>query len=136
MDGFIVHGGIGMARGSLARIEDGRGILIYVWDGELHITQQGDRRDYVVKPGGWFIVGSRGLTVAHALQRTSLTLTAPVPSHYARRIVITVPGTAEPRVLYDRSREQGGWLAGLRHRAARLWTLSHYRFSNPTSAAL
>ena len=49
MDGYVVHGGMGMARGSYARIEDGRGILVYVWDGELWITQEGDPRDHFVR---------------------------------------------------------------------------------------
>lgn len=134
MDGYIVHGGIGMARGSLARIEDGRGLVLYVWDGELHITQEGDRRDYVIRPGEWFFVEREGRTVAHALKRSTLTITAPVASHYARRIAVSPPGTSAPRIVYDRSREPGGWLGGALARAERLWVLMHARLANPSTA--
>ena len=34
----VVHSGIDMTRGSLARIEDAKGLRIEVWDGELWIT--------------------------------------------------------------------------------------------------
>ena len=67
MDGYVVHGGMGMARGSYARIEDGRGILVYVWEGELWITQEGDSRDRYVGRGGWFRIESDGLTLVSAL---------------------------------------------------------------------
>jgi len=56
MDGYVVHGGMGMARGSSVRIEDGAGILVYVREGELWITQQGDQRDHFVTAGRSFRV--------------------------------------------------------------------------------
>jgi len=136
MEGYVVHGGMGMARGSLARIEDGRGLLVYLWDGELHITQEHDRRDYFVRAGGWFELDREGLALVYAVRRSALTLSAPVPSHYARRITLSAPGTRRPRVIYDRAQEDGGWLESLRHRLVRRWTNSYYRYSNPTTAAL
>lgn len=143
MDGYIVHGdsgmplsGMGMSRGSIARIEDGKGILLYVWDGELWITQEGDRRDYLVRRGQWFQLERDGTVVAHAIRRSSIAMTAPVPAYYARRISVVLPGTGLPRVIYDRAHERGGWLAAARHRASRLWASSYVRFSNPTTASL
>ena len=79
MDGYVVHGGMGMARGSFTRIQDGRGILVYVWEGELWITQEGDRRDYLVRGGEWFRVDRNGSALLHATRRTHATLTAPTP---------------------------------------------------------
>jgi hypothetical protein len=136
MDGYIVHGGLNMARGSFARIVDGKGILLYVWDGELWITQESDRRDYFIQRGEWFQVERGGVALAYARRRASISLTAPVPAHYARRITLTLPGTSAPRVIYDRAQEPGGWLDGARHRLARFWSDSYAPFSRPTTAAL
>ena len=137
MDGYVaVKGGIGMARGSLARIEDGKGLLVHLWDGELHITQEHDHRDYFVTAGGWLELDREGLALIYAVRRSALALSAPVPSHYARRITLCMPGTREPRVLYDRAREAGGWLEGLRHRLVRRWSNAYQRYPNPTTAAL
>jgi hypothetical protein len=107
MDGYVVHGGMGMARGSYARIEDGRGILVYVWEGELWITQEGDLRDYIVRGGEWFRIEREGASLLHATRRTHATLTAPTPVDYASSITMTPAGTTEARVLYQRSSTRG-----------------------------
>ena len=122
MDGYVVHGSLGMARGSHTRIEDGRGILVYVWDGELWITQANDRRDYFVKRGEWFQVERDGTTLLHALERTQATLTAPTPTDYAKLISMTPAGSEMPRVLYQRS--QQGWFGGLKERIRPLFQYS------------
>jgi hypothetical protein len=75
MDGYLVHGGMDMARGSTVRIEDGAGTLVYVWEGELWITQEGDPRDYFVSPGRWFRLERNGLSLLYATRRTHATLT-------------------------------------------------------------
>jgi hypothetical protein len=130
MDGYVVHGGMALRRGEFVRIEDGRGMLFYVWEGELWITQERDRGDYYVKAGDWFQLDREGVALACALRATSVTLTAPVPAYYARRI------THGPRVIYERAREPGGWLEGARQRLARLWANSYAPLSRPTTAAL
>jgi hypothetical protein len=53
--------------GAVLRIEDGRGVLVYVWSGRLWITQEGDSRDRYVGRGGWFRIESDGLTLVSAL---------------------------------------------------------------------
>jgi hypothetical protein len=108
---------------------------IELWDGELWITQEGDTRDYVIGPGSSFRLGHEGIVLANVFKPGRVTLTAPVPAHYAERVVLTVAGSA-PRVLYERSRERGGWLAGLGHRIARSWTNLNARQSQSTTAAL
>ena len=115
MDGYVVHGGMAMARGGFVRIEEGRGMLLYVWEGELWITQEGDPADHLVGPGQWFRLDRAGAALACATRDAHVTLTAPVPSHYARRIMIGL------RVVYERSREPGGRLRALRMRLARRW---------------
>ena len=71
-----------MTRGSTVRIEDGAGIMVYVWEGELWITQEGDARDHFVTPGRWFRLERNGTSLLHATRRTQATLTAPTADNY------------------------------------------------------
>lgn len=135
MDGYVVHGAINMPRGSFALIEDGRGMALEVWDGLVWVTQERDARDHIVRPGESFRLERDGVVIFHALRPSQLTLTAPVPAQYARRIVLSLAGGA-PRPIYERSREPGGWLAALGHRLARLWLHWYATQSRPTTAGL
>jgi hypothetical protein len=108
---------------------------IELWDGELWITQERDSRDYLIGPGTAFRLEREGIVLAHALRGARVTLTAPVPAHYADRIVLTLAGSA-PRVIYERARERGGRLAGIGHRIARYWTNRYTPYSQPTTATL
>jgi len=121
MDGYIVHGSVGMTRGSVVRIEDGKGMLVYVWDGGIWLTQEGDGRDRYFAPGQWFMLDRNGVTVIHSLRRSVLTLTAPEPVLYAKRVTLSLAGRATARVLYDASREKVGIVQRLRIAAARFW---------------
>jgi Protein of unknown function (DUF2917) len=135
MDGYIVQGAMGLAHGGLVLIENGKGMLIEAWDGALWVTQGKDTRDYFVGPRGSFRLEHEGLVLVSALQPSRITLTAPVPAYYAKRIVL-IQSDAAPRALYERSRERGGWLSGLGYRLARSWTNAYAPYSNPTAAAL
>ena len=132
---YMVRSATALPRGSLLLIEHGRGVQIELWDGELWITQEHDSRDHVVGPGAKFRLEREGIVLAHALRGARVTLTAPVPAHYADRIELTVAGSA-PRVIYERTRERGGRLAGIGHRVARYWTNLHTPDSQPTTATL
>lgn len=136
MEGYIVHGGIALARGSAARLEDARGLAIEVWDGELWITQEGDRHDYFVRPGQRFLVEHDGVALAQALRPSHATLTAAVPAYYARRITVMAADGSAARVIYDRARETVGWLAGIGCRLTRAWINAYAARSYPSSAAL
>lgn len=116
MDGYLVHGGMDLARGSSVRIEDGAGILVYVWEGELWVTQEGDQRDHFVTPGRWFRLQRDGASLLHATQRSHVTLTAPTPANYARLIAMRPAGTGTPQMIYEASREPRSWLDRLRYR--------------------
>src|SRR5687767_5238943 len=94
IDGYVVHAGMGMARGSSVRIEDGVGILVCVLEGELWVTQPGDSRDHFVHPGRCFRLECDGASLLYAMRRTHATLTAPTPANYARLITMTAAGTA------------------------------------------
>ena len=136
MDGYIVHGSIGMTRGSVLRIEDGRGMLVYVWDGGLWLTQEGDGRDRYLAPGQWFLLDRDGVTVIHSLARSVVTLTAPQPVLYARRVTLSLAGGPVTRVLYDASHESVGIGERLRIALARSWASAFIPHARATSASL
>jgi hypothetical protein len=85
---YVVHGSLAMGRGSVLRVEDGAGVLIYVWEGALWLTQEGDARDRHLGAGSWFRLDRDGVTLAQATSRSTVTLTAPAPERYARRIAL------------------------------------------------
>jgi len=74
MDGDLANG-IDLARGSSLRIDDAAGTLVYVWEGELWITQEGDTRDHFVSPGRWFRIERDGASLLYATRSTRATLT-------------------------------------------------------------
>jgi hypothetical protein len=74
MDGDLANG-IDLARGSSLRIDDAAGTLVYVWEGELWITQEGDTRDHFVSPGRWFRIERDGTSLLYATRSTRVTLT-------------------------------------------------------------
>jgi hypothetical protein len=114
VDGYVVHGGLGMARGASLRVDDGAGIQVYVWEGELWATQEGDARDYFVSPGQWFRLERDGTALLYATRRTHVSLTSSKAQDHARRITLTPAGTTAQRVLYERAPRRRGWLAFLK----------------------
>jgi hypothetical protein len=108
MDGYLVHGGLGMGRGASVRIEDGAGINVYIWEGEVWLTQEGDPRDYFVTPGQWFRIKRDGTALLYATRRTHATLTSAKSEDYARLITVTPAGTSIPRPIY-RAPRRAGW---------------------------
>jgi len=132
MQEYIVQGSLGLTRGSLLRIEDGQHILVYVWEGEVWLTEEGERVDRIVGPGEWYRLERNGATVAYALERSTVTLTAPGPQYFARRIVLARAGSAAPVELYNAARERG-WRTGAR--LQRLWSVLFAPHAWPTAAA-
>lgn len=100
MDGYLVNGSIGMPRGSLLRIDDGAGALVYVWEGELYLTQEGSRQDHLLRARQWFRVDRGGAAIAQAFRRSVVSLSSPTPEVRARQIVLKRSGAAAPVVLH------------------------------------
>jgi hypothetical protein len=114
----LVQGSIAMTRGSILRVEDGRDLTLYVWEGAVWLTQEGDERDRWVGAGEWFRLDRQGAAIAHATQRTVMTIAAPGPELYARRIVLAKAGSALPVELYSAAAAQPSLGALLR----RFWS--------------
>jgi hypothetical protein len=98
---YLVKGSLAMTRGSFLRIEDGAGLLVYVWEGRLWLTQERELRDRWLKPGDWFRLDRDGATVVQALERAVVTITAPAPERYAKRIALARAGTELPVEIYS-----------------------------------
>jgi len=133
MEEFIVQGSLSLTRGSTLRIEDGRNMLVYVWEGEIWLTEHGERRDHLLRAGDWHRLERQGAAIGYALERSVVTLTAPEPEQFARRIVLVKAGSAAPVVLYSAARDFRGSLVA---RLRRLWIGLFTPQARPTSAAL
>ncbi len=132
---YLVQGNLPLVRGSLVRIEDGRDMLVYVWNGSVWITQEGDRRDRYVAAGGWFRITRAGLTLVSALDRSAISLTSPHEQGFAERIDLVRAGTGnvDDAVCRTGQAERAGLRAGRRQH------LERDRFApqaRPTTAAL
>jgi hypothetical protein len=130
MHEFVVQGSLGLTRSDLLRIEDGAGILVYVWEGELWLTEEGELDDRVLRTGQWHRIARDGAAIAYALKRSAVTLTAPEPKYYARRIALTRAGSAAPVELYSATRERGRHLGA---RLRRLWAGWFAPHARPTT---
>lgn len=133
MEEYIVQGSLNLARGSLLRVEDGRDILIYVWEGEIWLTEEREREDRILRAGQWHRLQRQGAAIGYALERSVVTLTAPEPVRYARRIALVRAGDARPVELYSAARERA---FGLAARLRRLWLGLFAPQARPTSASL
>ena len=123
---YVVRGSLAMQQGSVLRIEDGCDLVVYVWEGALWLTQEGDPRDRYLRAGSWFRLDRDGVAVAHATERSTVTLTAAQPQLYAARIALG------PVELYSAAREKAPLAARLR----RFWTGLFAPHARPTTAAL
>jgi hypothetical protein len=66
---------INLGRGALLRIRGGKGTLVYVWEGQVWLTEDGSPSDHVIGPGQWFRLGKDGTAYAQAFQPSVLSLT-------------------------------------------------------------
>ena len=133
---YVVEGLLPLTAGSLLRIDGGRDLVVYVWEGDAWITQDGDAEDHMLGAGDWFRVDSTGTVIVSALARTAVSITGPEPAFYASRIQHYRAGSSEPRTLYDArragiggSREFGAWLR-------RRWAGLFADHATPTTASL
>jgi len=130
---YLVQGSINLERGALLRIEDGQHILLYVWEGELWLTEDGEREDRFLRAGEWRRLARAGTAVGTALERSVVTLTAPEPVNFARRIVLQKAGDRSRVELYSAARERA---LDIRIRLRRAWAALFAPRARPTAAAL
>lgn len=100
MDGYLINGSIGMPRGSMLRLDEGAGVLLYVWEGELWLTQEGSRKDHLLRAGQWFRLDCDGAALAHAFRRSVVSLSSPGPEAPLQRVTLMRGGEHAPVVLH------------------------------------
>jgi len=100
MDGYLINGSVGIPRGSMLRIDEGAGVLLYVWEGEVWLTQEGSCRDHVLQAGQWFRLDRGGAALAHAFRRSVVSLSSPVAEAPSRLVTLLRGGGAVPVVLH------------------------------------
>lgn len=108
MDGYLVKASVAIPRGSLLRIDEGAGMLLYVWEGEVWFTQEGSAKDHLLRAGHWFRVDRGGGAIAHAFRRSVVSLSSPTPGIAARRIALVHPRGALPEVLHRAEGSRSG----------------------------
>ena len=118
MDGYLVKGPLDISRGSMLRIEDGAGMLLYVWEGEIWFTQEGSTKDHLLRAGQGFRIDRGGRAIAHAFRRSVVSLSSPTPGISAQSISLVHPRGALPTVLHRAEGSRAGqalrrMLAGL-----------------------
>jgi len=118
MDGYLVKGSVNIPRGSMLRIDEGAGMLLYVWEGEVWFTQEGSAKDHMLRAGHWFRVERGGAAIAHAFRHSVVSLSSPTPDVSAQSISVVHPRGALPTVLHRAGGSRAGqalrrWLAGL-----------------------
>lgn len=98
---WIVQDMLELKRGGMLRIEDGRRMLVYLWEGSAWLTQDGEPRDVMLGAGSWFRIERGGVTLLYALGDCRLTLTSPYEERYAVAVQVIHPGARRPRTLYQ-----------------------------------
>jgi hypothetical protein len=83
---WSIQGSITLQHRELLRIRDGRDLVIAVNQGEVWITQEGDRRDIELETGARYRLERDGISLVHALRRSELTLLLPLPDRSAPRV--------------------------------------------------
>ena len=63
---------IDLPYGKLLRIREGAGVVITAHDGVIWVTEQGSRRDVLLKPGERFTLRGSGIAVLEALDNASV----------------------------------------------------------------
>ncbi len=78
--GFTAQTEIGLARGSLLRVENARDMRVQVEQGTLWITQEGDTNDVVLERGESFRLDRDGVALLDACGGMPLTLIRLTPA--------------------------------------------------------
>jgi hypothetical protein len=87
-DEYLIEGAMPLLRNEQLRIEDGRDLLVHVWQGSLWITQEGDRRDILLQAGQSFRLDRDGTALAKCWDNAVVALTSPHEARAARSIEV------------------------------------------------
>ena len=98
MSEYLVKGLIELQSGSVLSIDDGKGMFVYVWEGAVWLTEEGDTTDRIIEAGQWARLSRPGRAVLSAFGKAgAVALTSPHPQRSARAIDF-VPAPGQPAV--------------------------------------
>lgn len=103
---YLVHGDLHLPSGGLLQVENGRDLLVHVWEGSIWLTQERDQRDILLKAGEWFRLDRQGRCVVEATKPSAIALTSPHAHAYAAAIEL-IPANGTHGSLPRRAR---GWI--------------------------
>jgi hypothetical protein len=72
-----------LGQGDILRITDSRGLVVRVAQGKIWLTEEGDRRDILVRAGESFRLERVGLALVYALEPAALALCGPTERDWA-----------------------------------------------------
>jgi hypothetical protein len=75
-----------LKRGSLLKLEQGRGTVVRVVTGSVWLTQHHDTTDYVMGAGESMLLSGAGTTLIHACKDSSLQFVAPEITRSLRKV--------------------------------------------------
>jgi hypothetical protein len=118
MDTYLIEGSVGLPAGNLLCIEDGAGVLVHVWRGEVWLTEEGGGDDNVLAAGQWFRLERNGKAVLQALSASSIGLSAAEPWTKPRCVDVVSPALAGCATL---ARPRRFRMPDLRHGLRAAW---------------
>ena len=92
MDAIRNSGVTELKRGSMLKLEQGRGTAIRVVDGNVWVTQHNDTTDYVMRAGESMVLSGAGTTLIRACEDSSLRFVAPENVRIPRKVELLVRG--------------------------------------------
>lgn len=120
---YLVQGDLRLPRGGLLHIENGRDLLVHVWEGSLWLTQERDQRDIVIAAGQSFRLDRQGSCVLEATKPSAIALTSP-HEHACAEAIELLPANSTRDLLPRRTQR------GIAARAAMLREFVNAAFSS------
>lgn len=121
MDEVYLEEPVKVRRGGVLRIDDGAGLLVCVWTGEVWVTEQDSAEDHVLVAGQSLRLSRGGTALVHAFRCARLSLSSAGEALSASRITLRERGSPAPALVYRREGALGAALrrlAGGRRAAA------------------
>jgi hypothetical protein len=86
---YVPHGRLALREDATLRVDDAKGMRLYVWQGTVWLTQERDHRDLLLKAGESFQLDRAGAALITPLGKGAL-ISLAKPQH-ERDLVVSFP---------------------------------------------
>ena len=86
---YVPHGRLALKDGGTLRVDDAEGMRLYVWQGTVWLTQEGDQRDLLLQARDSFQLDRAGTALISPLGRNAV-ISLARPQH-ERDVVVSFP---------------------------------------------